>query len=1040
MRTEKARKSRSKRLFWSGILLAVLLCIGAAAGGLCLRGTSANAADAVVEIQSTYMRGQTLTVPQDAAISVGGTSYKANTAYLVYPGGNAYRGWTFELNECGLYKIVLENNEGDKILSASKTFSVTDDLYVVGNSSSSAEYKRLNSWWAEKYGEGLSVQLAEDDTLTYNRPVNIYRSAKINLISFNVLQADYDANVGKVNIRLTDVYDPSVYMDITYINDAFSQGSYLRASALGGSSVGINDKGNGNAVVVPGVEGNLTKDPNGTSLLRNYKDLDPSKEPHWHNITVALDTASHTAVRVWAVQDHEHNITSAGTRSMIVAEFNNPDLFPYTFGGFTTGEVWVSVTASAFANGTTLAPIEIAEIGDLYGAELEPAQYEDEIGPTIAFDVPQTGINIYAGTPVAVPSATVYDASGVKNNRADVVVWYSKNSSNKEMVSIESDGTFLPKRLGEYTLSYTAYDNCGNKTEKDIVLTATDFAREGQLGIGLTYPQIGGVKAGDILSFAPGDMHATSLNAAAEVVVQITDPDGVTSIVTSTYIAEKDGEYTVEYICTDVIYRCVYTQTFIAEASGAYSFTQSKIPTPNYMIKGADYSLENIELFQYVTGGRVAAEYDAYMISDGGTPVPVDIDKVKITASSTVQFRYVAKNDESKKIESRVIPVIDVEYSKIPKAEKYFVSEGFTKSVSSSDVTFKSDSGNGKIEFINPLLVSFFSVEFVLPATVANGSVTFILTDYYDHAKSISATLGNDGDGAYYRINGGPRTSFPVGTLLGNSTTLSFEEEAGEAYFKVQNSTGSFRAKSGLKLPSDNCLFEMELANAATFRLSAISSQVFSTSTAILSRFDADPHLALKSAEAVAEIGDLYKTPVAIYGDVLSPVVNSNCKLTIYYNNKIYTAADGTRYENVRGDVSYTLLLDKYGDYAFDYTFTDGRGNTSRIRPSHIVSVIDRIAPEISLKSEPNGPIDVRVGEKIKPRDYTASDNVTASKDLIVSVIVYDANGMLVTASRIEGNKDGSFTLKKAGLYTVYLYCMDEMGNVAYVTYTVNAK
>ena len=57
-----------------------------------------------------------------------------------------------------------------------------------------------------------------------------------------------------------------------------------------------------------------------------------------------------------------------------------------------------------------------------------------------------------------------------------------------------------------------------------------------------------------------------------------------------------------------------------------------------------------------------------------------------------------------------------------------------------------------------------------------------------------------------------------------------------------------------------------------------------------------------------------------------------------------------------------------------------------------------------------------------------------------MSVIVYDEKGMLVTASRIDGNNDGSFTLKRAGLYTVYLYCMDEAGNVAYVTYTVSAK
>lgn len=1027
-------KSRTKLLLFMGTLfLAALLCLG----GLCLKDASVRAANVEAGLQETYRRGATLTIPQDAAISVNGEEYRANSVYLVYPGGNAFKGRTFELTECGRYKLVLENNEGSRLLSASAAFDVTDDLYVVGSGDSTVEYKDMNSWWAEKYADGLSVKLAEDDTLTYNRPINVYASDYINLISFNVLQADYDADVGKVNVRLTDVYDPLVYIDITYTNDASSQGSYVRASASGGLSIGINDKGNGSGVVISGVEGNLTKDPNGTSLLRNYKDLDPEKQPHWHNFTFALDTSSHTAVRVYAVQDHEHNIASAGTRKMIVAEFNNPDLFPYTFNGFTTGEVWLSVTASTFANGTVLAPIEITELGGLYGEDIRPAQYEDTTGPAITFDVPQTGINVYAGTPVSVPVASVFDASGVKNNRADVVVRYNKNSSNSQMISVDENGVFLPAKLGEYTVTYTAYDRCGNKTEEDVVLTATRIAADGQLGVGLSYPKFTDVKAGDILSFTE-NLQATSLNGEAEIVVLITDPDGKTSVVASSYIAEKDGEYTVEYICTDVIYRSVYSQTFFAEASGECNFTETDIPTPDYMIKGADYTLEAIELFRYVPGGRESAEYDAYMIRDGGAPVACNRARVTINADSTVQFRYVAKDDPTKFIQSRVIPVVDVEYSETPKAEKYFVSEGLATSVGNSNLEFTSESGNGRLEFINPLLTSFFSVTFEMPVTVTNGCVTFLLTDYYDHAKTVGVTLGNDGNGAYYRMNGGRRTSFPTGDLLGNSTTLSYEEEDGEAYLRVTNVTGTFRMKSELRLSSDNCLFAMELANANVFRLSAIGSQVFSSNTALLPRFDSSPDLALKSAEGVAEIGEYYESPVAIYGDVLSPVVDGNCKLTVYYNREVYTATDGTRYENVRADLSYTLLLDRYGDYVFDYTFTDGKGNTSRV--SHVVSVVDRVAPEISLKNNPSGPVNVKTNRKIKPRDYTATDNLTEESDLVVSVIVYDEKGMLVTASRIDGNNDGSFTLKRAGLYTVYLYCMDEAGNVAYVKYTVSAE
>ena len=145
MRKEKVKKSR-KGLFWAALSLAGFLCAGAAVGGLCLHGSSANAADAVVEIQTTYLRGETLTVPSDATISLGsGTDpIKATTAYLVYPGGNAYRGWSFELSECGQYKLVLEGHVNQKLVSASTTFGVTDSLYTLGNEASSVTYGDLN--------------------------------------------------------------------------------------------------------------------------------------------------------------------------------------------------------------------------------------------------------------------------------------------------------------------------------------------------------------------------------------------------------------------------------------------------------------------------------------------------------------------------------------------------------------------------------------------------------------------------------------------------------------------------------------------------------------------------------------------------------------------------------------------------------------------------------------------------------------------------------------------------------------------------------
>ena len=1027
-----SKKKHQGRLFWGGIILALLLCIGAVIGGVFAQKKSANAeSDFVVE--ESYSLGGILTVPADAAIVYDGNSYTATAVYLVYPSGNARTGREFELSESGEYKLVLEADANGKTISDSQTFSVYGDLYTWGNAATTVKYGKLNRNWQPDYKNGLVVELAEDDTITYNRPINIYESTYINLISMNVMQPDAVANVGRVTVRITDAYDPSVYMDLVYTNDPSSIGSYVRASISGGLSIGVNNKGNGTAVVIPGETGNgtLTKDPNGTSLERNYYEglSDKSLGPNWHNFTLALDTTSRTAIRVRAVQDDVHNVASTQKRNILVAEFNNPDLFPYTFNGFTTGEVFLSVTAASFGNGTTLAPIEIGEIGDVHGAALTPAQYKDEVGPTITFDVPEEGVYIYAGTPVTIPAATVLDPSGVKNNRATCVVWFNKSASNPQMVSV-NNGTFLPNKLGEYTISYTAYDSYGNKGEKDIVLYARDTAAQGQLGIGLTYtPQGANHKAGDILVFSLDDLHPTSLNGDADIVIQITDPDGVVSNVTSTYILEKAGEYKIEYICTDVIYRSVYTDTFTVAGTGQYGFTKLDINTPDYMIKGAPYSIEKVELYQYTGTAKNPAEYNAYMISDGGAPTLIDRDSVTVTASNTVKFRYEAKNDTGVVIESKEIPVVDVGYTGTLRAKDYFVSNEYTANAALSYIEF-SGSTSGSIEFVNTLLVQYFSTVFTLPASATNGSVTFKLTDYNDRSKAITITLGHDSVGDYYKMNGGARVSFPAGNLLGSSTTLAYEEVNGELYFSVSIGSTNFRMKSEVTLASDVCLMGISLSGAATLRISQIGNQPFSSSTAINNR---NPYLTLKSGETVAEIGTYYKAPTPVFGDILSPTVDKNCTLTISFEGNPLGS-----YTNVRGDGDYTVLLDRYGEYLFTYSYADGKGRTANY--SHMVSVLDKIAPTIALTDPNRTSVDAKVGESIKPLAYTASDNLTASDKLTVSVIVYDANGLLVIANRIGRDNDGSFTLKKAGTYTVYLYCADEMGNTSYVTYTVNAK
>jgi len=114
------------------------------------------------------------------------------------------------------------------------------------------------------------------------------------------------------------------------------------------------------------------------------------------------------------------------------------------------------------------------------------------------------------------------------------------------------------------------------------------------------------------------------------------------------------------------------------------------------------------------------------------------------------------------------------------------------------------------------------------------------------------------------------------------------------------------------------------------------------------------------------------------------------------------------------------------------YEVTDGVGNSTTLRQS--ISVIDVIAPTITLNNDSGKTQRVSVGAEISPLKYTVQDNISSVEELEVWIVVYSEKGEYIGASQ------NAYTLKKAGEYKIYLYCSDEAGNTAYVCYNVRAK
>lgn len=1014
-------------------------CFCALAAGIFLSdGRIAEAkADVNIELAEKYSVGEMLEFSDDLKMDVDSKEYDVTKVYVVFPDGTAYSSKSVILSMAGEYEAVFESSVGGKPVSVRKSFRAANDMFSFENDKSSLSYGEMNSNWVEAYKNGLKISLAESDTLKYARPINLYENDITDIITMNILQRDVVADVGQMVIRLTDVYDPSVYIEIMYKSDPVANINVLRASANGGNSIGLNTGSAGDGVVVRGR--NLVKDRNGTGIAGNWYEnkSEESKKygPTWNNFTIYFDNTIPEKPCISVRQTNEYNKTNPAI-DKYVAEFNNPDLFSYEFGGFTTGEVLLTLSASSYGNGTTYAPIEIGYIAGLYGENLNVFEYDDVTPPTISLGLPESGVKIYAGCSLKVPVPAVYDASGVKGGAADCSVWFKLDSSAPRRISVEN-GEFVPGKVGDYSIIYTATDLNGNVSEKRVNLYAVSVVQDGKFGIDLNYSEVGAHNAGDVLSFR--EVSAVSLNGEAKVEIRITTPAGDTEIANASedYILRSVGKYKIEYVCSDIIYNCVYTDEFTAADAGQYGFDAKKIIMPEYVIKGASYSFDNVNLIKYTASGNLAAEYDAYMISDGGSPVKCDATEVVITADNTVRFRLVAKDDATKIIESDELKVVDVNYTVKNGLNfaKYFVGgyDGSKAEGKPYTVFNRNGEESSSLDFINPLVTGYFSFSFEIPGGTTNYSLTLKLRGYTDRESIAEFKLGEDADGGYLESEG--VITRIDGKLSGASTEVKCSAENNETYIYVVNSNGvDARIRMSRFLSDDLCLFGLESSGVNTFNVYQVCNQSFSS----INNLDDKtiPYLISEKAEPVAEFGSSFTTCVPVYGDVLTPTVAKNCTLTIYLGDDIYTADDGTEFIKIRANRTYDITFDKYGEYVFVYSYTDGKGNS--VTSPFAINVLDDVPPVITINGQTN--ITAKVGETVKPLEYTISDNCSDKENMKVSVIVYNARGMLVTALRIDNRTDGSYTFNKAGKYTVYLYCRDEAGNHAFATYTVTVR
>lgn len=1017
-------KIKRKNLLFAGAALAVVLGVSStlAFTGNRIAVMAENAVVETTEINDYYFVGDALTLPAEVAVVPdGGESLTGFFEALIMPDGKVLSETETLLDTAGEYKAVYVYTLGGKKFRARKTFRATARKWSVGSEDSSVVF---STGMKNEYGDasstryggtGLDITLAAGDTFTFGEPVDLSKSGEYDIITMysSALQQKsnwaYNKNnngsrpvgfeAGIVDVTLTDCYNPDVFVTFEMFIHT-DEGVYVRTVATNQGTYGLDPKYNNNIITgkvyIDGTEYGVYQNTYGGSLTSSG--------------TKSIDNFGW-----WTFDTDTGGVYFNYPGGKFLAnQVYNPDICGKVFPGFTTGEVYVSVSTAS--NYTSSTHLYIESIGGYVGEGLVDGKYEDNVAPNIVVNGGKELGECYVktGEEFRLFDAVAYDPHLVGEVKAKVYYNYGGTAESSVLVK---NNRFTPVSAGRYVIEYTAADSFGNVGRKLVGVNAVDetpatFRTETldtmQAGVRVVLPAY----------------KAESLNG--EVTVSAAAKCG-----DKTFIADNDmsfiptavGEYEIVYTYADKLktYEWSYTVTCVANE------TESFVDRPvffDYYIKGLAYTLPSAGVYVFRGKDPTAVDYKVCVSFDGGEFTEVaDPDEFTVTGSSTMEFRYVAGETEYR---SGLLKIVDVGYTGTLDKAAYFVGDYSAEKSAYIEFTSDKTSGDNALEFISPLAFATFSLNWAMPADKSNyTTLSIVLTDidtkerivigfYKENGKSY-ASYNGDKINLSEDIKDGKQRLLAYDADSGN---LLYEDSERKIYLPLASSVDYARIKLEIVLQG--------LKGEAAFRIHSVQDQ-------IMNRAETDnkePYIHAARGAGNVRLNDNGVIYRAIASDALSPVLAKNVLVTVKTpSNKSAVSADGVKLENAPADRDYEITYSEYGLYKITYTAVDAAGKKARLASS--VEVVDTTAPEIRFTdgSDESTVQTITLGYKYKIKEYELSDNYSAVEDLTVITFIYNAAGVLVRYNVSE------FSLTEEGDYTVYVYVLDEDNNASYASY-----
>lgn len=1016
------------------MLFVSALCALAIGGGALaqMTPTVSPVAQTTVEttenIKTEYLCGEEFIVP-DGTLQIGENRYPATETTVIFPNGRAYANDNFVLEQAGRYTVLYSATVNGKRLKAEKTFFVHENLYDVTSGLSTVSYAPLTK--SDTATMGLRVALAEGDEFTFNQPIDLMKDGAFDFIKFyphsfskidesgNAVLDGMQLESNFITVTLTDCYDETNYVDfvLAYCSTGATNPQkaimpYFQAGAFGQQVLGL--------------EHNETKNVDGVSQKEIYLD-------GWRYISrydgkfgaLAERTADGRGYAL-AYDSVTSRVTMFDGENNLVNVLNSEEIYDKPFGGFTTGEVYLSVSASEYLSNQVR--FEIERIGNYAGTSLQAKRIADEKAPQISVNLRGADVDritIAKGEPFVLFDAVATDVHLLGNVQR--AVYFNYGTSLQTQVGYDGN-TFTPNKTGWYSIVYTATDSTGLTATEVVDLWCVETAN-GQTA-SLQVEKVEALQAGKENVLPAHTAESVNGDVAVEIFALSEGEREEIDPLTRIFVPRDIGTYTLVYKYADCLHGYEYSYEVVSVSSDGV-VAEKAFCLPEYFLKGVAYTLDDIRAYTFDGDARQMQSTKLYVVEDGnGSGREIDPAEYVVTANESVQFLLYF--GETLLQSSDVIPVVDVGSNGALRLEKYFVGD-FTanKRESSIDYYSISEEGNAELHFVNPLFLSNFYFQFELLANGGNFErINVSLIDYYDREKVMTVSYRNFGE--YYVVEMGNSAYTVYQELTGVKQSIQYVPSTNS--FSVVRGDKARDVKNDVEFTTGRLLLHVEfvgMSNRCGLSVLQVGNQAFTRS--VLSDLSL-PMVSYSTSAGRYEKGatiTVYKIDAL---DVLSSIVKKNMQVFVMdENNRYLTSVDNVTLNGVSADREYQVRLDEFGTYTVFYTVKD---HNNRLTPvSYTVTVADNVAPTLSLENGYGEDMVkyVKVGSKVTVATATASDDMDGADVTLFTVVLDPTN----STTKVT---DGSFIANYKGTYKVCYFAYDKTGNFTSTYYTVQVQ